>query len=365
MEPITRNFKRVQKALEHIEVIKEPGLFHLEDYQDLATNFPESFNLTPEQAVLSDEEAADGLFRIMTIAFYDGNGNSFDLNRLTQDIRTELKENLSGLIEQIFIKDYLNKTIDIYKKIENQIIEDDVGIFKYKNIVPANIDLEKLDKKDKGIYDNFLAALKKALRVEIRYLNSLLININKELTAKKDYENEPINENVSPSEKISPEFREGHIIRSFKWERKESFNQDMLTLYLLLKDKKIISDGTDFKTFSYAFSNIPLHEPLKIKWFVTGKNRLTSKSSLFHFISRLEDYKLIDNNEWYDGNNMSLYHKIAVIFVDKEGQPFGINGLKSSRSQGLTANCAMQNEIDIIVKTVDKPNTDNFIHSLT
>lgn len=212
---------------------------------------------------------------------------------------------------------------------------------------------------EKKLVDSFLIIQRNTIQALIRFIEEklqLLSNTENdtsgELKEPKKNTSDQITQ-IDLSQTISHEI----LTRSFHFQRKESFERDMIMLFELLKRSDIIPKNTDFRNFCHAFSWKPLLEPLRIKWLVIGKNRLTAKSSLFHFISKLEDHKLIDNKEWSEKNNMPLYHKVSVIFTDKDGNLFTIDGLKSSRHQGLNSDCAKQSEIDKIVAQVAGPVT--------
>jgi hypothetical protein len=153
-------------------------------------------------------------------------------------------------------------------------------------------------------------------------------------------------------EREIPDVTTESAIKSFTWSKSRNFKIDMVNLYGLLVDKNMIPKETNFNDFCNAFSGTNLVDPLKIKWLVTGKNKETSKSSLFHLLSLLEDENLIDNKDWEKGNYTGLYKKIIIVFADKEGKLFSSDGLKSSRCQGLKAECARQTEINKIVEFV-------------
>lgn len=206
---------------------------------------------------------------------------------------------------------------------------------------------------EKKLVHSFLIIQRNTIQTLIRYIDEMLHILS-------NTENDTSGELKKPEKMtsdsitqigLSPTLSHEIFTKSFLWYRKESFKRDILLLFELLTRSDIIPKETDFNTFCYAFSWEPLLGPLRIKWLVTGKNKQTSKSSLFYFISILEDHKLIESKEW-SRNNMPLYQKISIIFSDKDNNMFTIAGLKSSYCQGRNSTCTRESEIDKIVEQV-------------
>jgi len=324
------------------------------------------YQLTQQQAKLSPEAENAGLVKLMSIEFCGGDDNPLYLEALLRNVKVEMKENLSIPIDHSIKESYINEVLKLYNGFEEQIVENDNGQFDFPNIEFVDIPKEELDKKDNDIYENTIEFYKKSIRNEIKQLYNELIELRGSVFPKSP---PPINEKTSEKkeekELISLATDKEIIVRAFAWTRKNSFKEDMLKLHALLTHDKysIIPKDTDFKDFTYAFSGRFLSETLKIKWCVIGKNNYTSKSSLFHFISQLEDYKLIENKDWSEKNNSLLYQKIYSIFTDKDGNPFTVEGLSTSRSQGLGTECAKQSEINEIVKIIANLKSDNISNS--
>lgn len=122
-----------------------------------------------------------------------------------------------------------------------------------------------------------------------------------------------------------PEKRAKAVINTFHWLGTEN---QLAFLYIELIKKRCISEDTPKDLFKRAFSN-DATEPLKIKWIIFGKNKVTSKSSLFHFIELLISYKFLSMDE-YDSSSM-LYSKLINMFVDCNGND--LKNLKQSKAQ--------------------------------
>jgi hypothetical protein len=357
MDLIRTNFKEAQRILSKIEVRRKIGNCYPEDLQYILIDAPEAFDITPEEAELSPIEEEVGLIRLRSIDFYGSDESQLNLKYLTRSIRTELNENFSMPLDISLKQSYLSDILKLYSDIESQIVQDEVLKFKYDNLKLVDLKIEKLNKMERDLYSFHLESIKKTLRNEIRYLKDLESDLQKQsLIINQNKKGTPIS-NPIPKEDLIQGENDGVIIRSFFWKRQESFERDILFLFELLKDSDFIPKNTDFKYFTYAFSGKLLVESLRIKWLITGKNKQTSKSSLFHFISRLEDYKLIENKDWSGKNYMPLYRKIAVIFTDKDDKIFSIEGLKSSRSQGIHSDCAKQTEINDLIKRIANTTT--------
>jgi len=351
-----KEFNQAQLILSSIEVRREPGLFYEKDfidYEDPSPYYSSAYELTEEQAKLTDIEAAEGMFKLMTIQFYGGDGNVLSEPVLFQNIREELAKNLSDPIDPNTKELYIEELIDIYNSVEKRIIEDENCDFKYDQIKLINIDgIENLDKKDKELYYSKLKFLKTELKHEISFLREQLTKIKNDTSLLKLSEVQANNTNQDSKIENTKIISNEVAVRALKWERDKSFKQDMLVLHKLICDANIIPKDTNLNDFSNAFSGKILNRTLRIKWLVSGKNKLTSKSSLFYFLSLLEDKHLIDNKGWRK-NYGHQYRQISTIFVDKVGNPFSYESLKSSRSQGNNSkSCAMKNEIDQIVATV-------------
>ncbi len=360
MNLIKSNLKKAQMVLSNIKVRLEPGNFNSEDIKDLIFSTSPLYHLKPKQAVLSPEEEYLGQVKLMTIRFYGGDDKELYLETLIQNVKDEMQENISMPIDQSLIISYINEALNLYNGFEEQIVEDEKGEFDFPHIEFVDIQKEELDKKDSEIYVSILRSYKKTIRKEIIQLSEELFKLKGSLSQKSPQKGRKIPQNIEEEKSISLATTKGTLVRSFTWTRKDTFQKDMLRLYALLTDEKyaVIPKNTDFKDFVYAFSGHFINHTLKIKWCITGKNSLTSKASIFHFISKLEDHKLIESKDWRGKNNSLLYQKIYSIFTDKDGNPFSLDGLKSSRSQGLEAECAMQNEIDEIVSKVANPKPD-------
>lgn len=285
------------------------------------------------------------------------NGNSlngFYFNNLINNAKDEIISNLKIPIDPKHQVIYLKKVDDFSSKIDESIIKKN-GNWTHIEAKYEGFNYDELPDYEKDSLSNSLKELKTTFRNLIVFVNSYRENL--EPLVQRSRREETITPN--PQLDLREDFTPDIVTRSFRWKRIKEFQRDMIVLFELMTNdqNRIIPKETDFRTFCYAFSGKPLNSSLRIKWQITGKNNLTSKSSLFHFISRLEDFKLIENKEW-SRNNMPLYQKISIIFSDKDDNMFTIDGLKSSKSQGLGSNCAMQPEIDNIVKRLANLNTD-------
>jgi len=277
-----------------------------------------------------------------------------DLFKQTQD---EITENLKIPIDYQEQIKYLDEIIDFSSKIEESIVKRD-GKWTCLEGVNVGFNYDELPSYEKEFLSNSMKAFKTTFRNLIAFVKLLGYSIKPpEHISSKNTATTNGNFQIDQTIDLTQEI----LTRAFEWKRKNEFKRDIIVLFELLTDEKynIIPKEVDFNTFCYAFSGKYLNGPLRIKWLVTGKNKLTSKSSLFHFISKLEDKKLIEAKEWNTINYGPLYRKISAIFIDKENNPFTIEGLKSSRSQGLEVECAMQEEIDKIVAIVFNLASDN------
>ena len=284
------------------------------------------------------------------------NGHSINGVHFIDLVKQTKEEVLSNLRMPIDTQDqlaYLEKVVEFSSNFEESIISKDGRWFHVDENYEGFL-YDELPSMDKEFLSDSLKELKTSFRNLIAFVqfhsNSLK---SSEQRTNKNMKTSVQIPQLEYNQLLSPNI----ITKSFHWNRKESFKRDMLMMFELLTRSDIIPKETDFNAFCYAFSGKPLLEPLRIKWLIPGKNKQTSKSSLFHFISRLEDSKLIESKEWSEKSNMPLYQKISVIFTDKDDNMFPIDGLKSSKSQGLGKDCARQSEIDRIVKTIALLNT--------
>jgi hypothetical protein len=288
------------------------------------------------------------------------NGNDligFYFSNLVNQVQGEIVSNYKMPIAHDAKVAYLNDVIEYSLKLDESIIKSK-GKWTFQEGIYDGFIFDELQDYKKEFLSNSI----KGFKMTFRNLIAFVIGLKESL---KPLGQNSINGRTptypilqkDPAQDLTREI----LTKTFKWKRKEEFNRDLLILFELMTNDKyrIIPKDTGFNTFCYAFSGRILNCPLRIKWLVTGKNKLTSKSSLFHFISRLEDNELIEVKEWNQNDYGALYQKISSIFSDKDGNPFSIEGLKSSRSQGVDAVCAMQNKIDQIVLTIVNSNRVN------
>ncbi|MGB3946893.1 MAG: hypothetical protein WBM13_02805 [Bacteroidia bacterium] len=116
--------------------------------------------------------------------------------------------------------------------------------------------------------------------------------------------------------------------KAFKWIGQNSDAQLKFLHKELIKNKFIASD-TPIDSFNSAYSGNEILKPLNIKWIAKGKNKIVSKSALFHFIDLLAKNSFIDIKETL--NNGDLYSKLANIFSDDKGIP--LKNLKQTNAQ--------------------------------
>jgi len=134
-----------------------------------------------------------------------------------------------------------------------------------------------------------------------------------------------------------------HIASTFDWKGKNK-EQQLQQLFNELIKKRIIAKETNPDDFKIAFNNVRLTTPLKIKWLVLSKNKLSSKSSLFHFIDLLVKKGFIDFLD-----NTVLYDKLKLIFSDANGKAFD-NFRQSNSSRSETPSRAA--DIEEAVKSI-------------
>lgn len=97
------------------------------------------------------------------------------------------------------------------------------------------------------------------------------------------------------------------------------------TLFDLLTDMSPLIDSTR-EEFHNAFTGNEV--TVGIKWLVIGKNKLTSKVSLFYFVNELIDQGLIERSIIND-----LIKYVGYVFRDKNG--FKFKNLKNSKSTSV------------------------------
>jgi len=354
MEPITIAFKSLKEQLNRVVI--SPGIrqIDLNDYME----FGKVEDLIQFTIMSQDPDNVEINDFVLNHTNYNGlYSNSFEEE--FESVKREFNENLN-FVSGNLLSTYLNHILAFYHQLESGIKEDEKGRFYADFVTFENCSADEVNSSFfKDSYNDFLLGLKKRLRNEISYYEGMekrLFKMNSG-SNKPDMSQPDMTKMVNHLPSASPV-----IISGFTWCANRSLEKDMIILYGLLNEHGIIPRNTDIKDFRHAFSGKPLLKVLRIRWLVKGKNQQTSKSSLFHFISRLEDFKLIENIEWLNKDNSELYKKLSTIFADSEGEIFTIDGLSSSRSQGLGTRCAMEDEIDRIVKQVAE--SDSFRNSI-
>ncbi|MHC1731325.1 MAG: hypothetical protein AB9888_04685 [Bacteroidales bacterium] len=344
MEPITIALKALKEQLNR--VIISPGIrqVDLNDYLE----FDKMEDLLQFTTMSKDPDIVEINDFVLNHTDYIGlYSNSFEEE--FESVKREFNENLNYVSGNI-LSTYLNHILAYYHQLESGIKEDEKGKLYASFVTFEDCTAEEVNGSfNKDSYNNFLVGLKKRLRKEILFYERIEKGLPRVNSGSKDpgLSHPNMNEMVNQVGYTSPV-----NISGFIWSAKRSLEKDMILLYGLLSEHGIIPKNTDIKDIRQAFSGKPLQKLLKIRWQVKGKNQQTSKSSLFHFISRLEDFRLIETREWQSKDNSELYKKLAMIFADSNGEIFTIDGLSSSRSQGLGTRCAMEDEIDRIVKQV-------------
>lgn len=137
----------------------------------------------------------------------------------------------------------------------------------------------------------------------------------------------------------------GHTFYSFNLLVNEGEDQNIKidALFGLLSDSPPIIKSTK-ADFQKAFSGKEIAN--KIHWLVEGKNKLTSKVSLFYFIDELIRNKLISNNVRSDLNKY-----IQSIFCDSKGDD--LRNLKQSKST-YSKNPSSKDRLDSIISNLLK-----------
>jgi len=129
-----------------------------------------------------------------------------------------------------------------------------------------------------------------------------------------------------------------NIYSSFKWignsEQLQKLHQSMIS-------KGFIDPYVELEYFQSVFDQSMLNKPLEIKWLVLGKNKLTSKPSLFYFYDQLVRAELIQEIE----SNGTLYKMLENIFVDHNGNK--LENLKVSKSNSKQMKIVTPQEIQI------------------
>lgn len=113
-------------------------------------------------------------------------------------------------------------------------------------------------------------------------------------------------------------------------------------LYNLLIEKPSLINSTQDEFYN-AFSRRIVTEG--VNWLILGKNKLTSKTSLFYFLNKLIDEKLIEPQVINDLNKYVRY-----VFRDKNG--YQLKNLKQSKAT-------------VVAKTSEKERLDNIISSIS
>ncbi len=354
MEPITVALKTLKRTINEITI--SPGKISV-DYNDFI-DFGDPVAQRAWDMQYKEPEIVEADHYIINHKNYNGVGYGAFKEEF-QKVRDELTENIKVLgINGIAA--YVEGIITYFMNQEAKIIENEDGTFKSDIVVFMDCDAERINNSFlRNSYNDFLEGLKRTLRSEISYYQEIEKKLPKMNSGSNvsSFPQPTKDEMVNPLASMSPV-----LISGFTWCANRSLEKDMIILYGLLTEHGIIPRNTDIKDIRYAFSGKPLQKVLRIRWLVKGKNKQTSKSSLFHFISRLEDFKLIENKEWLNRDYSELYKKLSIIFSDSDGELFSIDGLSSSRSQGLVTRCAMEDEIDRIVKEVAE--SDSFRNSI-
>ena len=333
MLPITDSF-------DHLKIEFEKSIITY-DYYKVDLDDPENIHL----------KNMNDPYLIFEGHMFNLNGNAlsgFYFKDLVNKTEEEIISNLKMPIDPQDLITYLENIIELSSKIEESIINKE-GKWIHLNAIYEGFLFDDILGYEKEFLSDSLKEFKITFRNLIAFAESHKRSLEKQV---QKINKNRINTDLGTKLDLSQTLFHEIITRSFQWKRKVLFNRDILLLFELLTQSEIIPKNTDFNDFIFAFSGEILQRPLRIKWLITGKNKQTSKSSLFHFISRLEDFKLIENKDWIKNNYMPLYQKISGIFVDKDNNMFTIDGLKSSRSQGILSDCAKQAEIEKIIAKV-------------
>jgi hypothetical protein len=300
MDPIKTNFNKAKKSLSGIEVRMGGVLFNVEHLNEFYDSNPDEFKRAynkadskydqfqnePIEYYLTPEEESAGFIRIKSIEFYGSDKKPLSTSNLFQDVRNEMEENLSLLIDKKVKVDYVMHLIDFYSNIESQIIEDEKGQYYYEEIHLVDFSIDELNKLDKTIYFATIETLKDNLRNEIRYLMKTQFKLENGSFKKEIRESEIdiVNYPDSGKKKEPKTFS----TKSFK------LNPDLFSEgygeHEKLKEfqKALLSNGyinnIDYRNFSHSFTGRDITK--QIKW-------LGTPSELFYLMKTLYDKELI------------------------------------------------------------------------
>jgi len=256
-------------------------------------------------------------------------------------VRKEVYENIKLPIEATKLNDHITEILNFYNSLEAQIILKENNILHADFCKFKDTTQKDLGKMDSDFYQSFLHGLKNRLRNEIAYYTEL----KKQLPEPHEHNKE----GKKNKELHILDFRQisDKRIKSFKWKSTVTFHEDMLKLHFYLTKGRIISEEISPEMISNGFNGKILNKHLNIKWNVQGKNKMTSKSSLFLFLDELMEKGLIEKVDCKK-NHKPLYEKIAMIFVDKDGNSF--SNLEVSRVESVKSDPVKSDIIKNIIK---------------
>ncbi len=145
--------------------------------------------------------------------------------------------------------------------------------------------------------------------------------------------------------------RDAIIVNAFQWNGND---EELEVLYDSLSENKIIE--TDLSTFKQAFSNEPLFMPLKIKWLLKAKSKLTDQKSIFYFIKQLyasrkmsSDYNFIIKTSNPDSEK--LHDQICQVFIKYDGSEIDRSTIRNS-SKILSNSSPNRKKIDLALQAL-------------
>jgi hypothetical protein len=256
-----------------------------------------------------------------------------------------LESNKSQILIQLFISDFVKNSGETIFEIDNlkgvikyygQYYDDEKGTGLSDNITYdfynyfQNV-IESETQKSKYLFNSIIHRLSFNGQPSNEYIllqKTILINLKSK--AENYYSTYPfVSSKLNELSTFIENFDYSNLKKcsnSYSW---DCFNEmDKINLisnfYNLLKNNKIINSSLG--EFTNAFTNGDVTNG--IKWLVNGKNKETSKFSIFYLIDQLQTQNFIE-----DINSNDYNKKIEYVFRDKDGEI--LKNIRQSKSYFL------------------------------
>lgn len=297
MEPITTAQSNLKKSLSEFKISYE--------YYNIDFSIPENWLLVN---IITDMNANTEGYRIH-INGQDLSNSYFE--NLFDDLKEERERNLLHVTDFKKKRDYLERMITDLRRVEDNIVEEEIWI--HSNTVIENFEISELKDYELKQINDFFFDLKSKLRDEI----TTLLNIRKDIVESEASTNKSIKKDVVKIRKF--------VSSSFTFNKPQELLGRLNFLQKELMTFKFIHEKTRETQFRKIFTGEAIDNP--VKW-------IGDKGALVYFIRQLIKREIIkdpgdqkwaitvfcfrdiDGNEFAQGSMRGTHQTASCKYID-------------------------------------------------